>query len=86
VVALVGMTLHPDWLPEHIRHVVLALDGGDPGIAAILRLVECLTEDDPSRELYLYPPPIDDQRGKDWSECWSRHGADGLGEGSSSDL
>jgi hypothetical protein len=80
VVALVSMTPHPDWLPEHIRHVVLALDGDDPGIAAILRLVECLTEDDSSRELSLCPPPTDDQRGKDWSERWSRHGADGLAE------
>jgi Toprim-like len=79
VVALVGTTLQPDWLPEHVRHVILALDGDDAGIASILRLVDLIADDDPERELYLCPPPTDDC-GKDWSERWSRYGADGLAE------
>ncbi|MBA2391969.1 MAG: toprim domain-containing protein [Ktedonobacteraceae bacterium] len=79
VVALVGTTLHPDWLPEHVRHIVLAPDGDDAGIASILRLVEVISQDDDSREIYLCPPPSD-QRGKDWSERWNRYGADGLAE------
>ena len=62
VVALVGTTLQPDWLPEQIRHVVLALDGDDAGIASILRLVDVLVDDDPERELYLCPPPNDRTR------------------------
>lgn len=79
VVALVGTALQPDWLPEQIRHVVLALDGDEAGIASILRLVELISDADDSRELYLCPPS-DDQRGKDWSERWNRYGADGLAE------
>jgi Toprim-like len=79
VVALVGTTLQPDWFPEQVKHIVLALDGDDAGIASILRLVDLIAADDPERELYLCPPP-DDQRGKDWSERWNRHGVDGLTE------
>ena len=80
VVALVGTTLQPEWLPEQVRHIVLALDGDDAGMAAILRLVELIADDDPERELSICPPPTDDQRGKDWSERWRRYGADGLAE------
>ena len=79
VVALVGTTLQPDWFPEQVRHIVLALDGDDAGIASILRLVDLIADNDPERELYLCPPP-NDQRGKDWSERWSRYGVDGLAE------
>ena len=79
VVALVGTTLQPDWFPEQVKHIVLALDGDDAGIASILRLVDLIADNDPERELYLCPPP-NDQRGKDWSERWNRYGADGLAE------
>ena len=80
VVALVGTTLLPEWLPEQVRHVILALDGDEAGVAATFRLVELITQGDPERELSLCPPPIDDQCGKDWSERWSRYGADGLAQ------
>jgi hypothetical protein len=79
VVALVGTTLQPDWLPEQVRHIVLALDGDEAGMSASFRLVELIDADDPERELYICPPPAD-QRGKDWSERWNRHGVDGLTE------
>jgi Toprim-like len=77
VVALVGTTLQPDWLPEQVRHIVLALDGDEAGVEAMWRLVDLFSEDD--RQLYLCPPS-DDERGKDWSERWRRSGIDGLAE------
>jgi hypothetical protein len=77
VVALVGTTLQPEWLPEPVKHLVLALDGDAGGVEAMWRLVNLLDEDE--REISLCPPP-DDQRGKDWSERWRRYGADGLAE------
>ena len=75
VVALVGTSLHLDWLPDQVRHVVLALDGDEAGLGAMWRLVEPLSQDD--REVHLCPPP-DDGCGKDWSERWRRAGPDGL--------
>jgi hypothetical protein len=77
VVALVGTTLQPDWLPEQVRHVVLALDGDEAGVEAMWRLVDVFPEDD--CQLYLCPPSHD-KKGKDWSERWRRYGVDGLAD------
>ncbi len=76
VVALVGTTLQPDWFPEQVHHIVLALDGDPAGIEAMWRLVDVIEDD---RQLHICPPP-DDEKGKDWSERWRRYGADGLAE------
>jgi len=45
VVALVGTAFAPDWLPEQVKHLVLALDGDAGGIEAMWRLVSLLDED-----------------------------------------
>ena len=77
VVALVGTSAHRDWFPDHVQHIVVALDGDDAGIEAMWHLVNRLSED---HEVYVCPAPQEDQCGKDWSERWRRCGADGLAQ------
>jgi hypothetical protein len=71
IVALVGTSLPIDWLPEHVKAVILAFDGDTGGQEASLRLGSQLE----ARGLHVAfcAPPQDDD-GKDWSERWRRLG------------
>jgi hypothetical protein len=75
VVALVGTTLDPDWIPEQVQVVILALDGDAAGQEATQRLVSLL-EARGIRVMMCVPPQ--DHRGKDWSERYRLYGQRGV--------
>ena len=75
VAALVGTTLDPDWIPEQVQVVILALDGDAAGQEATQRLVSLL-EARGVRVMLCAPPQ--DHKGKDWSERYRRHGRRGV--------
>jgi DNA primase len=71
IVALVGTAAHVDWLPLHVKRVVLALDGDEGGKEASTRLADQLVQAGVSVQLC---PSIQDRWGKDWNERWQRLG------------
>lgn len=75
VIALAGTAAHSLWLPAHVRHVVLALDGDQGGQEAATRLAEEFRQDGFRVSLCL---PPQDGRGKDWNERWRRAGIKGI--------
>jgi DNA primase len=75
VVALAGTSLDPNWMPEHLKAVVLALNSDAAGQTATQRLVKQL---DTRGLLVASCPPPQDGWGKDWSERWRLQGRRGL--------
>ncbi|GHO59187.1 toprim domain-containing protein [Ktedonobacter robiniae] len=75
VAAIVSTSLRVEWLPDHLKSVLLALDGDTASKEAVQRLQQQIRAGEIRAELCL--PPLDGM-GKDWSERWRRCGADGL--------
>jgi hypothetical protein len=71
IVALAGTSLPVDWLPEHVKAVILAFDGDAGGQEASLRLGSQL---EALGLLVAFGAPPQDGDGKDWSERWRRLG------------
>jgi DNA primase len=69
VVALVGTSVNPSWLPAQVQHVILAFDGDQSGWKAMQALARTLRQRE--KRVHLCPPPSDDL-GKDWNERWQR--------------
>jgi hypothetical protein len=75
VVALCGTALPLVWLPEQVRHVILAFDQNQAGRQAANRLVRPLHNLGKAVTICL---PSEDRLGTDWSERWQHAGWDGL--------
>jgi len=71
VMAMVGTSVPCEWLPSHVKTVVLALDGDEGGRVASARLAEQLHWAGVSIQVC---PCTQVQWGKDWNECWQRVG------------
>jgi DNA primase len=72
VVALVGTAAQPEWIPAHVKTIILALDADEGGIDAMRRLGERFERAGYHVSLC---PPVQDQWGKDWNERWQRIGS-----------
>ncbi len=73
LIALVGMALQPEWLSD-AQKVLLALDEDQGGRDASKRIEQKLRWNQVRVEICS---PTSEQ-GKDWSECWRKHGSRGL--------
>src|SRR5205823_6187834 len=67
VIALVGTAAQPNWFPQQVKSIVLALDADDGGREAMQRLAGRF-----ERAGYQVSmcAPVSDRWGKDWNERW----------------
>ncbi|MFL5706360.1 MAG: toprim domain-containing protein [Ktedonobacteraceae bacterium] len=71
IIALVGTAMPVDWLPAHVKTVVLALDGDAGGKEASNRLADQLAQAGVQVQVC---PVVQDTWGKDWNERWQHLG------------
>lgn len=75
VVALAGTAAHVDWLPPHVRAIVLALDGDQGGQEASSKLADEFQQAGLIVRRCLLPQ---DRWGKDWNERWRTLGRESV--------
>ena len=71
IVALVGTAMPGEWLPAHVKTVVLALDSDDGGKLASSRLADHFARAGLRVQVC---PMVQDTWGKDWNERWQHLG------------